>query len=425
VTDLAGRRGPDRPGRYRDALRNPEFRGLAVAKATSDWGDQIARVALAALVLVRTDSALLSVLAFVVSFLPAVFGSALLGGLADRLPRKVILLGCDLARLVIVSLLALLAVPSTSIWVLLFLLLLTESFLAPFEAARASILPDILTEPREYLAGANLMRMLFQVDQFIALMLGAAIIYAVGERGALFLDAVTYGISFVIVAMTLRWRPAPRSPSAPATTLWSDFRAGWRVVADDPALRAMIGLGCGAAILLTSPEAVALAYAKADGAGPAIGAALMASLPAGATVGALLVARLTPMQQVNAIVPLAVATCVPLLLTCVAPPWPVAMALWFVSGLAQGFMIPLMATVQLVTPMEFRGRVSGLAAAGFSVATAATYLLVGVVADATTPAFSLTAAAALGMAVIGLVYRSWPHGAIRRAATRVYAASQT
>ena len=45
----------------------------------SEWGDNIARVALASLVLARTDSAFLAVLAFVVSFVPAVFGSALLG----------------------------------------------------------------------------------------------------------------------------------------------------------------------------------------------------------------------------------------------------------------------------------------------------------------------------------------------------------
>ena len=80
----------------RDALRNSEFRGLVVAQVASEWGDNIARVALASLVLTRTDSAFLAVLAFVVSFVPAVFGSALLGTAADRLPRKVVLIACDL-----------------------------------------------------------------------------------------------------------------------------------------------------------------------------------------------------------------------------------------------------------------------------------------------------------------------------------------
>ena len=39
-------RGPGTPT-YRGVLRNPEFRGLVVAQVASEWGDNIARVALA------------------------------------------------------------------------------------------------------------------------------------------------------------------------------------------------------------------------------------------------------------------------------------------------------------------------------------------------------------------------------------------
>ena len=108
-------------------------------RSTSEWGDNIARVALASLVLARTDSAFLAVLAFVVSFVPAVFGSALLGGLADRVPRKVVLLGCDLGRGWSSRVLALVAVDGTPVWVLLGLLLVAEMFSAPFEAAQRAV----------------------------------------------------------------------------------------------------------------------------------------------------------------------------------------------------------------------------------------------------------------------------------------------
>jgi MFS family permease len=126
------------------------------------------------------------------------------------------------------------------------------------------------------------------------------------------------------------------------------------------------------------------------------------------------------LRQVRAILPLAVLTCLPLLGTCFAPPWGVALALWFLSGLGQGFMVPLIATVNLVSPARFRGRVNGLAAAGFSLTTAATFLLSGLLADATSPAVAVTAAAAVGLALVGLARRAWPYAAIRRAATRVY-----
>ena len=167
---------------YRDALRNREFRGLVIAQVTSDWGDNIARVALASLVLARTDSAFLAVLAFVVSFVPAVFGAPLLGGLADRVPRKLVLLVCDLGRGVVITLLALLAVDGTPIWVLLGVLLVAEFFSAPFDATQRAVVADVLPEPRAALAGMGLMRVLFQLDQVVGIALAGLVIYAVGAR---------------------------------------------------------------------------------------------------------------------------------------------------------------------------------------------------------------------------------------------------
>jgi MFS family permease len=101
-----------------------------------------------------------------------------------------------------------------------------------------------------------------------------------------------------------------------------------------------------------------------------VGAALMATLPAGGRLGAWLVGRMDPLRQVRSIIALAVAACLPLLATSLAPPWQVVMPLWFLSGAAQGFMVPLMTTVNLVTPPAMRGRVNGLAGAGFSTVTA-------------------------------------------------------
>jgi MFS family permease len=413
-----------RPG-YRDVLRNREFAGLVVAQVTSELGDHIARVALASLVLARTESAFLAVLAFVVSFVPAVFGSALLGAFADRLPRKVVMLGCDLARAAVVAVIALLAVDSTPVWVLLLLLLVAETFTAPFEAAHRAVVPDVLPDPRECLVGTGLLRVLYQVDQVVGIVAAGVVIVVVGERVGLLLDVASFLVSFVVLATTLRWRPASRQhPEVDGRhTLLDDFREGWRLVFDDPALRALVVLAWSAAVFLIAPEAVALAYAREDGAGPAVGAALMASLPAGAALGAVLVARLDPLRQVGLILPLAVSSCAPLLLTSVAPPWEVALPLWFVAGLSQGFMVPLMTTVNLVSPPALRGRVNGLAGAGFSTVTAVTFLASGAMADLTSPAVAVTIAAVVGLALVGSAHRAWPAGELRRAARRVYAQS--
>jgi MFS family permease len=408
---------------YRSVLRNREFRGLVVAQVTSELGDHIARVALASLVLARTDSAFLAVLAFVVSFVPAVFGSALLGALADRMPRKVVMLGCDLARAGIVGVLALLAVDATPVWVLLALLLVAETFTAPFEAAHRAVVPDVLPDARECIVGTGLLRMLFQLDQVVGIVAAGVVITLVGERVGLLIDVVSFLASFVVLLLTLRWRPPARrrDQQVERRTLVDDFREGWRLVFDDPALRALVVLAWSAAVFLIAPEAVALAYAREEGAEPAVGAALMASLPAGAALGAYLVGRLEPVRQVGLIVPLAVSACAPLLLTSLAPPWPVTLPLWFLAGLSQGFMVPLMTTVNLVSPVALRGRVNGLAGAGFSTVTATTFLVAGGLADLATPAVSVTVCAVVGLALVGAAHRTWPTGELRRAARRVYA----
>src|SRR5215207_3871742 len=132
---------------YRAVLGNREFTGLMLAQVLSECGDQIARVGLAVLVLARTDNPFFAALAFVVGYVPAIFGAALLGPFADRLSRRTVMLVADAVRALLIGLLALLAVPSTPVWLMFVLLFLAELLSAPFEAARAAVLPDVLPDP--------------------------------------------------------------------------------------------------------------------------------------------------------------------------------------------------------------------------------------------------------------------------------------
>jgi MFS family permease len=404
---------------FRDALRNREFRGLIIAQVTSEWGDHIARVALASVVLARTDSAFLAVLAFVVSFVPAVFGATLLGGLADRVSRKLVLLVCDLGRGLVIAALAGLAVDATPVWVLLAVLLLAEFFSAPYDAAQRAAVADVLPDPRTALGGMGLMRVLFQLDQVIGITLAGVVIYAVGARPGLLLDAATFGVSFVVVLVTVRARPVTRDGGLSPSFL-ADFRSGVHLVFDDPALRALVLLGWASALFIIAPEAVALAYARHLGMPVQAGAALMASVPAGAGLGSYLLGRAPPMRQVGAILPLGLLCCLPQLVTFLGPSWWVTMALFFVCGLGQAFLLPLMATVGLLAPAGFRGRVNGLAGGGFSLACASAFLLVGALADLTSPPVAVTVAGTCGLALLGAAALAWPRAVIVGAAARLY-----
>jgi MFS family permease len=407
------------PKRYWSLLRNGEFRGLVLAQFTSECGDHVARVALAALVLERLDSALLAALAFVVGYLPAVFGGSLLAPFADRMPRRRLMLTCDLVRAGIVALMTLLAVDSTPIWVLYMLLLFAELFTAPFEAARAATLPDVLTVPRDYLGGVNMTRVLHQANQVIGLTAAGVIVHTATPRWALAADAVTFLDAYLILLTALRPRSAPIQGGERLRGLISDFRDGAQLVFGYPPRRMLVLLAWCAAIFLIAAEGVALVYAREHGV-PDIGGALMASVPLGGAVGAWLLGRARPSLQLRLIRPLAVAACIPLLLTGFDPPVLVALVLWFIGGACQGFMVPILATVNLLTPSQFRGRVNGLGAAGFSVANAISFLLVGYLADLFSPATAVALAGLAGLVMLIPIYLAWPTQELRQDVRRAY-----
>jgi MFS family permease len=403
------------PASYRDVLANREFTGLMVAQVLSECGDQIARVGLAVLVLARTDNPFLAALAFVVGYVPAIFGAALLGPFADRVSRRSVMLAADAGRTVLIGLLALLAVPSTPVWLMFVLLFLAELLSAPFESARSAVLPDVLPDPRHYLRGAGLSRVLSQVDQVLGLALAGVVVALISPRGALVADALTFALSFLVVLVTLRRRPAPLLAQPGLAGYLHDLQHGAALVARNPARRCLVLFAWGAAAFMIAPEAVALAYAEADGNPAAVGTVLMAALPAGGAAGAILIGRWAPQAQARAILPLALASCLPLLLTGASPPVVVAAVLWFAAGVGQGFMVPLIATVNLLTPANSRGRVNGLAAAGFNIGSASAFALAGFGAAVLTPALVVLLAGIAGIVVCVVAWTRWPRDALAAA----------
>src|SRR2546427_98864 len=127
--------------RFTDVLRVREFRALWIADAQSGAGDQLARVALSLLVFERTSSSALTALTYALTFLPALVGGALLSGLADRYPRRTVMIVCDLLRAGLVGLMAL---PQLPLWALGGLLILAVLIGSPFLAAENALIPDIL-----------------------------------------------------------------------------------------------------------------------------------------------------------------------------------------------------------------------------------------------------------------------------------------
>ena len=118
-----------------------EFRAIYAASSLSWVGDYLARAAVAAMVYDRTGSVGMTAAAFAVSFAPWLLGGPVLATIAERYPYRTVMVTYAPAGVVIMTIIALLELPTPA---LIGLLLLSALFGPPFEAARSATLPAVL-----------------------------------------------------------------------------------------------------------------------------------------------------------------------------------------------------------------------------------------------------------------------------------------
>jgi MFS family permease len=212
------RRAPEARSSYREVFAIGEFRALWSAQVLSFAGDQFAQVAIAILVYGRTHSPFLTALAYALTYLPPIAGGPLLSGLADLFPRRRVMIVCDLFRVGTVGLMAIPSLPFTALCVLLFCTVLTG---VPFSSARAALMPDVLPGDK-FVLGSAIGNITFQASQILGFVAGAAVVAVLDPHKTLGIDAVTFGLSALILLTGVRSRPAPGRPSSSS---WPSPRA--------------------------------------------------------------------------------------------------------------------------------------------------------------------------------------------------------
>jgi predicted MFS family arabinose efflux permease len=381
---------PAKPATYRALFSEPQFSALWLAQVISLTGDQLARVAIASLVFAETGSALITGLVYAVTYLPWLIGGPLLGGLADRYPRRTVMLVCQLISAVLVALMAVPKMPLVVLAALLFVVILAES---PFLSARASLLVDILPDDRYVLASA-INQLTIQATQVLGFAAGGALVFQIGAPKALAVDALTFLLAAVLVRFGVQARAAAGS-GAHLGGSWQRMKVGAQVVFGDPRLRGLVLLGWLATFWVV-PEGLAAPYAKGDS--TAIGL-LLAAQPAGSVVGGLVLSRLVrPTVRLELMGALAILTSAPLLFFILTPPLPVAVALLVVSGVGTTYNLPANAAFMQALPAERRGQAFGLVSAGLVAGQGISIAAAGAVAEATSsPGLVICVAGALGL----------------------------
>ncbi len=405
TTGVAGR---SRRTTYREVFAPREWRFLYGALVFSLLGDQLAKVALSILVYVHTSSPLLTAVTYGISYLPWVVGGPVLSAFADRFPRRRVLISCDLARMVLVGLMA---VPGVPVGVLVAILFVASMFTPPFESARSALFPEIL-DGDAYVVGNAVTTTTYQVGQLVGFVAGGALVAALTARGALAVNAVSFLVSAGLIWLGVHVRPAPARSTEKAPSLWRETGAGARLVFTDRRLRAIVLIVWAASAFAYAWEGLAAPWAHELGGGAQTVGLLLGINPLGVIVGSIVIGRFcSPETRSRLTLPLAMAA--PLLLVAVLPMRHLAIVLVVLaaSGFASSFNIALNSTFVRAVAPEFRARAFGLAQGGLMATQGLAVLTAGVVAEVASPSATIALFGLAGALIVGLVALSWPRDA--------------
>lgn len=397
------RRPLDRQATYGEVFGVGEFRSIWSAQALSYVGDQLAQVALAVLVYTNTHSPLKTALAYAFTYLPPILGGPVLSVLADVLPRRRVMIVCDVARAVILALMAVHHMPFPALCGLIFLSVLLG---APFTAARAALLSEVLPGDM-YVVGSAINNITHQVTQMLGFLAGSAVIYVVGTHEALALDAVTFVLSAVIVVAGVHRRPAPVSEGRQRQSLWRITHQGGRLVLGDRTLRPLVCFAwlCGFYVM---PEGLAAPYAKTFGDSPVIVGLLMSAMPTGMVLGAFAYSRFVrPDNRLRCMGWMAMLACAPLLGAGLRPPLWAVVVLWAVSGIGCAYQVAANAAFVAAVPPAGRGQAFGLAQSGILASQGIGILAGGALAQVLGPEPVIALAGATGLSVATMLAMSW------------------
>jgi len=237
---------------YRQLLRsNRNFRLLWMAQIVSELGDWFYSLAVYHLLLELSGNRAESVgLAVVLQVLPSTFISPTAGALNDRLSRKAIMIGADVARFFIV--LGMLAVRTRAMVWLVYPLLLAETLgWAFFEPAHSAVIPNIVA-PEEVLPANALASITWSFCLAVGASLGGIVAVLAGRDTVFVINALSFLASaWLIHRMRFAEPHAAGLPRVRARDL-VDFRPvveGFRYIRSDRQLFATVFVKAGGGIL--------------------------------------------------------------------------------------------------------------------------------------------------------------------------------
>jgi MFS family permease len=335
-------------------LRSGPLRAIVAAEVISTTGSQMTWVALPWFVLTTTGSA--TRISFVVAAevigmgLLTIPGARLLGGLGARRTMMV----CDVTRAPLIALVPILHwTGGLSLWILLAIAFAIGALTAPSFSAQKLILPELFGENEELVTEANaLTQMATRASLLFGPVVAGVLIGFIGAPAVLLVDAASYLVSFLLVALFIQRRPPVEAPEEGRSV-----KVAVRFLIREPLLRIWgpalaIGDAAWTAFFIAVPV---LVVARFDS-NPRVVGWLLASFGIGALLGNAISYRVARrIEGTQLIATFILGQALPLWLLTIQLPAAAYCAALAMSGLANGIVNPpLHATTTLRIPPALR-----------------------------------------------------------------------
>lgn len=345
--------------------RHRDFMLLWSGQTVSLFGSQVSWLAVPLVAVVVLKATTFQVAALgAVNALPPVLFSLPAGVLVDRRHKRQVMIACDIGSAAAMASIPLAGtVGHVTLTQLYLVSLIVGTLGAAFSPAATSLTPLLVGADRLVDAGGkmNTARGLAAMGGPSA---GGFLVGLLGAVRAVTVDAVSYGVSAVALAL-MGFREPPREPAVDGPRFRSEIGSGLRFVLRHPVLRTLSLTGALGGFLLRGVSSVWLLYVVRDLRWSVRDAGLVYGLSlAGGVVGSVVARRVVARYGMGRSIIVGTALSAPFeLITPLVPPghfgqWTVALVFTWLTAAGMVYATAAGATRQLICPPDMLGRVS-------------------------------------------------------------------
>ena len=227
MTDAAPDHRRSRSGKILSLLRLREFRLLYIGQTMSVIGDAIVPIALAFAVLDLTGSPSALGLVLAARIVPTVVLLLIGGVIADRLPRRLVMMVSDITRFGSQTLAGILLLTGhANLASLIVLQFVAGTAAAFFQPSSSGLLPEMV--PATHLQPANgLMQLSENIAWTLGPALGGLMVALVSPGAALVFDGATFLVSTVALGLLNVAKRSPTASEEATPSMLRELRTGW------------------------------------------------------------------------------------------------------------------------------------------------------------------------------------------------------